>query len=120
MSKLDSIKEKVTQAEDVARKIWLAGLGAYAKSYDEVQEKAGEISKETSKIFEDLVKKGETVEAEAKGKFKEKADELKINERVEEVREKLGLNDKSNSEKIDELSAKIDKLADTVAKLAEK
>ena len=38
--------------------------------------------------------------------------------RVEEVREKLGMNSKSNSDKIDDLTAKIDALADTVAKLA--
>ena len=29
MTKLDSIKGKVNEAEEFARKIWLAGLGAY-------------------------------------------------------------------------------------------
>lgn len=120
MTKLESIKSKVSQAEDFARKIWLAGLGAYAKSYDEVQGKADELSAEANKVFEDLVAKGETVEADAKDKFKAKADDLKVSERVAEVREKLGMNSKGTSEKIDELSAKIDSLADTVAKLSEK
>ena len=120
MTNLESIKSKVSQAEDFARKIWLAGLGAYAKSYDEVQGKAGELSAEAGKVFDELVAKGETVESETKDKFKEKADDLKVNERVAEIREKLGMNTKGTSEKIDELSAKIDSLADTVAKLADK
>ena len=120
MSKIESIKDKVSQAEDFARKIWLAGLGAYVKSYDEVQEKAGNISDEATKMFEELVAKGETVEAETKDKFKEKAEDLKIKERVAEVREKLGMNSKGTNDKIDELSAKIDSLADTIAKLSAK
>jgi len=120
MTKLESIKSKVSQAEDFARKIWLAGLGAYVKSYDEVQDKAGELSSEATKVFDDLVAKGETVEAEAKDKFKDKADDLKVKERIAEVREKLGMNSKGTGEKIDELSAKIDSLAETVAKLSEK
>ena len=37
MTKLENIKSKVNDAEEFARKIWLAGLGAYGKSLDEVQ-----------------------------------------------------------------------------------
>ena len=119
MTKLDSIKEKVNVAEDFARKIWLAGLGAYGKSYDEVQERVEGLNTEASKVFEDLVSKGEKLEAEAKTKFKEKTD-FNVKDRVAEVREKLGMDSKSNSEKIDDLTAKIEALTDSVAKLAEK
>ncbi len=115
MTNLDSIKEQVSVAEDFARKIWLAGLGAYGKSYDEVQSRVSNI--DVSKVFEDLVTKGEALEAEAKSTIKEKTD-FDVKGRVEEVREKLGMNSKSNSDKIDDLTAKIDSLADTVAKLA--
>ena len=119
MTKLDSIKEKVNVAEDFARKIWLAGLGAYGKSYDEVQERVEGLNTEASKVFEDLVNKGEKLEADAKVKLKEQTD-LHVTERVSEVREKLGMNSKSNSEKIDDLTSKIEALTDSVAKLAEK
>ena len=37
MTKLETLKSKVTDAEEFARKIWLAGLGAYGKSLNEVQ-----------------------------------------------------------------------------------
>ena len=43
MTNLDSIKEQVSVAEDFARKIWLAGLGAYGKSYDEIQDRVSNI-----------------------------------------------------------------------------
>ena len=119
MTNLESIKEKVNAAEDFGRKIWLAGLGAYGKSYDEVQERVEDLNLEASKMFEELVCKGEKLEAEAKTKFQEKSD-FKIKERVAEVREKLGMNSKNNSEKIDDLSAKIDALTECVAKLTDK
>lgn len=119
MTKLDSLKEKVTVAEDFARKIWLAGLGAYGKSYDEVQGRVEGLSAETSKVFEELVNKGEKIEADAKEKFKEKTD-FKVKERVADVRSKLGLDSKSTNEKIDDLTAKIEALTASVAKLTEK
>ena len=117
MSNIETIKERVSVAEDFARKIWLAGLGAYGKSYEEVQERVENIN--VSKVFEDLVAKGEKLETEAKDKIKEKTD-FDVKGRVEEVREKLGMNNKSNSEKIDDLTAKIEALAASVEKLATK
>jgi len=117
MTKFDSIKDSVSVAEDFARKIWLAGLGAYGKSYDEVQDRMEDIN--VSKIFDELVSKGEKLEAEAKSKIKEKTD-FDVKGRVEAVKEKLGLNSKSTSEKIDDLSSKIEALAVSVDKLTKK
>ena len=115
MTNLDAIKGKVSEAEDFARKIWLAGLGAYGKSIDEVQGRYEKINADANKVFEDLVSKGELLEGEAKDKFKEKTN---IDERVAEVRSKLGLDKTSNDDKIAELSAKIDALTSAVAKLS--
>ncbi len=126
MAKLDSIKEKVNVAEDFARKIWLAGLGAYGKGYDEAKGRFEELNADASKMFDELVGKGEKLEADAKQKFQEKADEFKsktdfnISDRVAEVREKLGLNASDTEDKIDELSKKIDALTKTVTKLTKK
>lgn len=117
MTKLDAIKGKVGEAEDFARKIWLAGLGAYGKSFDEAQGRYEKLSVEASKVFDELVDKGETLETEAKDKFKAKTN---VEERVAEVRKKLGLDKPSADEKVEELSAKIDALTEAVAKLAAK
>ncbi|MCY7296830.1 phasin-related domain-containing protein [Alteromonas sp. a30] len=115
MTKLDAIKSKVSTAEEFARKIWLAGLGAYGKSFDEVQGQYEKLNTEAGKMFNELVTKGEQLEGEAKGKIKEKTN---IESRVAEVRSKLGLDKQSNDEKIAELSAKIDALTTAVAKLS--
>lgn len=115
MTNLDAIKGKVSEAEDFARKIWLAGLGAYGKSIDEVQGRYEKMNADANKVFDDLVSKGELLEGEAKDKFKEKTN---IDERVAEVRSKLGLDKANNDDKIAELSAKIDALTTAVAKLS--
>ncbi|MCC2616251.1 phasin family protein [Aestuariibacter halophilus] len=117
MTKLDQIKGKVSEAEDFARKIWLAGLGAYGKSFDEAQGRYEKLSAEATKLFDELVVKGEKLETEAKDKIKAKTN---VEERVAEVRAKLGLDKPSADEKVEELSAKIDALTDAVAKLAAK
>ena len=117
MTNLDTIKSKVGEAEEFARKIWLAGLGAYGKSFDEAQGQYEKLSVETQKVFEELVAKGEKLETEAKDKIKAKTN---VEERVAEVRKKLGLDKASADEKVEELSAKIDALTEAVAKLAAK
>jgi hypothetical protein len=35
MTTTDTIKGKINEAEEMARKIWLAGLGAYGKSFQQ-------------------------------------------------------------------------------------
>jgi len=117
MTKLDSIKAKVNEAEDFARKIWLAGLGAYGKGFDEAQGRYEKISADATKVFDELVEKGEKLETETKTKFKEKTN---LDERVAEVRQKLGLDSNDTDAKVEELSAKIDALTEAVAKLSEK
>jgi len=120
MSKLETINEKTKAAEDFAYKIWLAGLGAYGKGYDEAKGRFEELNTDASKVFDDLVAKGEELEAEAKNMFKEKTDELteKADSRVAKVRESLGMNTTDADDKIDELSAKIDALTEIVEKLS--
>ncbi|MBT0587453.1 phasin-related domain-containing protein [Alteromonas oceanisediminis] len=117
MTKTQQIKTKLNEAEDFARKIWLAGLGAYGKSIDEAQGRYEQLSADTQKMFEELVVKGESLEQDAKGKFKQTTSE--VEDRVSDVRKKLGLDStESQDQKIEELSAKIDALTEAVAKLA--
>lgn len=115
MTKLDMIKEKFDVAEDVARKIWLAGLGAYGKSIDGVQGQYEKVNADSNRIFNELVAKGEQLEGQAKDKIKEKT---AVDQRVAEVRKKLGLDNSEEAGKIDALSKKIDDLTEIVEKLA--
>jgi polyhydroxyalkanoate synthesis regulator phasin len=124
MSNIDMIKEKAATAEDMARKVWLAGLGAYGKGYEEVKGRFESLSTDSNKLFEELVVKGEKLETEGKGKVKEVqtkvAAKTEIETRIETVRTKLGLNNTDSDKKIEELSDKIDALTTAVAKLAAK
>ena len=62
------------------------------------------------------MKKGETLEDDARTKFKETTDD--VESRVSDVRQKLGLDTDNTDHRIEELSAKIDALTEAVAKLA--
>lgn len=115
MKPIDTIKEKIDVAEDVARKIWLAGLGAYGKSYDEVQGRYEQLSSEANKVFDELVEKGSKLESEAKEKIKAKT---ALDAKVEEIRSKLGLNSSATEDKLEALTQKVDALTDAVNKLA--
>jgi polyhydroxyalkanoate synthesis regulator phasin len=124
MSNIDMIKEKAANAEDMARKVWLAGIGAYGKGYEEVKGRFEALSTDSNKLFDELVIKGEKLETEGKDKVKEVqtkvAAQTEIETRIETVRNKLGLNNTDSDKKIEELSDKIDALTAAVAKLAAK
>ena len=121
MSNIDKIKETATSAEEMARKIWLAGLGAYGKGYEEVKGRIESLSADSNKLFDDLVVKGEKLETEGKDKVKQVKDDViaktEIESRIETVRTKLGFAKADNEPKLEELSKKIDALAEAVAKL---
>jgi polyhydroxyalkanoate synthesis regulator phasin len=124
MNNIDMIKEKAATAEDMARKVWLAGLGAYGKGYEEVKGRFEALSTDSNKLFDELVVKGEKLETEGKGKVKEVttkvAAKTEIETRIETVRTKLGFNNTDSDNKIEELSNKIDALTAAVAKLSTK
>ena len=66
---VNEVKETSEKANELAKKMWLAGLGAYGKTWDEAQanyEKATQKgSEEVSSLFEQLVAKGEALEKDA-------------------------------------------------------
>ncbi|MDZ4775653.1 MAG: phasin family protein [Alphaproteobacteria bacterium] len=50
------------QAEDVARKIWLAGVGAYGRMFAEAGDRVGKAAGSANDLFEQLVARGEALE----------------------------------------------------------
>ena len=118
------IKTQAANAEEMARKVWLAGLGAYTKAYGETKGRIETLSTDSNKLFTDLVAQGEKLETEGKAKFSEVktnvAAKTEIEARIETVRTKLGLKSSDAELKIEELNAKVDALTDAVAKLAAK
>ncbi|NDD65663.1 MAG: hypothetical protein EBZ36_17060, partial [Acidobacteria bacterium] len=47
---------------DIARKIWLAGVGAYGRAFTEAHDAAEKLAHGASEAFDQLVAKGELVE----------------------------------------------------------
>jgi len=122
MNNIDMIKEQATVAQETARKVFLASLGAYGKGFEEAKGRFETLSNDSNKLFTELVKKGESLESqgkskliEAKSKLRAKAD---IEKRVRALRSTLGIEQNEAEQKIEELNAKIDALTKAVAKLA--
>ncbi|MFT4939768.1 MAG: flagellin-like hook-associated protein FlgL [Paraglaciecola sp.] len=122
MNNINMIKEKATVAQETARKVFLAGLGAYGKGFEEVKDRFESLSTDSNLMFSELVQKGESLETEGKSKFAEAkskvAAKADLDKRVLALRSKLGLEQSEADLKIEELNAKIDALTKAVTKLA--
>ncbi len=82
-------------AEALAKNIWLAGLGAYSKTFDEIAERVDDmqdrystINSEGQKIFQDLVKHGDSMQSDIEKTVKKGRDTLE--DRVEDFKERFG------------------------------
>lgn len=102
--KQETNREKL---ELLTKKIWLAGLGAAARSVDEAQDRYDKLSEESRRMFDDLANKGEGVQADTKDKFKEHSEHLE--ERIEAFKQRITSISDLDS-KIDDISSKLDGL----------
>ena len=90
-------KKRSTPSPDTARKIWLAGIGAYGRAFSEAQESLARMSGETSKVFEELVEKGEEIEKSVEQTGRAVAARVaprgvNFDERIKRMRDRLGIN----------------------------
>jgi poly(hydroxyalkanoate) granule-associated protein len=127
MTNLEKVTSTIETAEEVTRKIWLAGLGAYGKSFEEILSKYEKLNGERARLFEGFVAKGEKIAADTNENVSEVTSETfketarvktAVDKRVEEVRKKLGLDMSDTEAKISQLSQKIDALTVLVNKLS--
>lgn len=116
-------KSKVTdKASEIAKNIWLAGVGAYGRAVDEAQGRL-EKAMEPPKLFRDLVKAGSALEEDARGALEDsKAAMTSVEQRINRVRENFHMQRPARIEdivalqkKVDQLSRKVDKLARALA-----
>jgi len=124
--------EKKRSSTDTARRIWLAGIGAYGRAFTEAQEAIKDVTGKSSEVFDDLVQKGEMIEMVVAAKRKdivEKADkavdkampdikmpDLHIDERIKKMRSRLSGSDEGSSassnleDRLDALESKLDRV----------
>lgn len=96
--------KKKRSSTERARRIWLAGLGAYGRAFTETKEALKDVTGEASDVFDELVQKGQMVEMAVGMKSKEAMDkagvgdmkmpdikipDLKIDDRIAKMRERL-------------------------------
>ncbi len=91
--------KKKRSSTERARRIWLAGLGAYGRAFTETKEALKDVTGEASDVFDELVQKGQMVEMAVSTKSKEALDkagvsdlkmpDLKIDDRIAKMRERL-------------------------------
>ena len=107
------------KASDVAKSIWLAGLGAYGRAFDEAVSQYDKVSKESTKLFDELVEKGRKLDTQSHGKLAEAKSKTTatIEDRISKVRDSVNL---SNLKMGGTDAAKIDALNDKVDALSEK
>ncbi|TNE39462.1 MAG: hypothetical protein EP347_04750 [Alphaproteobacteria bacterium] len=83
-------KEFLKPAE-FARKVWLAGVGAYGKAFEDAQERFEKLNLESNELFDNLVKKGEKIETETQKRLEKVQAEAtsNIEDRIAKVRESI-------------------------------
>lgn len=108
------------KASEIAKNIWLAGLGAYGKAFDEAHDRLDKVSKEPERLFKDLVKKGSRLEDEVRDSLSSirKSSASSVEERIKKVRENFNLNLISRGDELAKINAKLDTLTRKVDALA--
>lgn len=111
------------KAGELAKQVWLAGLGAYGKAFDEASDRYDKATKDSPKLFRELVEKGaklesETREAIADSKIGKSGSNLE--QRIQKMRESVNFSFTSqvSQEDLDRVEAKLEKLTKEVAKLS--
>jgi len=109
-------KNKVTdKASEIARNIWLAGVGAYGRAVEEAQGRL-EKAMEPPKLFRDLVKVGAALEEDARQGTV--AARHSVEERINRVRENFHNQRPARIEDLAVLHKKIDQLTRKVERLS--
>jgi polyhydroxyalkanoate synthesis regulator phasin len=117
-------KSKVTdKASEIAKNIWLAGVGAYGKAVEDAQGRMEKAGMEPPKLFKELVKAGSALEDEAREALETTtAARNSVEERINRVRENFHnqrparIEDLTNlHKKVDQLSRKVDRLTKALA-----
>ena len=110
-------KSRGDKASDIAKNIWLAGLGAYGKAFNEARDKLDTAALEPPKLFRDLVEKGMRLEDDVRDSITNirKTGASSVEERINRVRESFPL---SRGDDLNVLNAKMDALIERVDQLA--
>jgi len=112
---------------ETARRIWLAGVGAYGRAFTEAQEALKDVTGKTSGVFDDLVQKGEIIEAAVSSKRKDLMKKAGVpgfdmEDRIAKMRSRLSRGEAADADvsdveaRLDAMDAKLDKILKLLSK----
>ncbi|WP_051279958.1 phasin family protein [Hellea balneolensis] len=120
--------KKKRSSTESARRIWLAGIGAYGRAFTEAQEALKDVTGKGSEVFDELVQKGEMLEMVGKAKGKEALEKAQmpsfdmpdfdIDDRIKAMRSRLSRGSKDEGEtagyedRLSAIEAKLDRILD--------
>tara|TARA_R110000823_G_scaffold119998_6_gene244311 strand:+ start:6518 stop:7045 length:528 start_codon:yes stop_codon:yes gene_type:complete len=115
------------KAGEIAKNIWLAGVGAYGKAVEDAQGRL-EKAMEPPKLFKDLVKAGAALEEDAREALSSTSSARQsVEERIARVRDNFHLQRPARIEdlialtkQVEQLSRKVDALAKAVDEQGQK
>lgn len=113
---------KKRSGTDTARRIWLAGIGAYGRAFTEAQEALKDVTGEASDVFDNLVQKGEMIEMAVQVKSKDMMDkvgvpsfdmpDLDMSERIQKMRSRLQRGPDGNE--LSDIEARLTRIEDNL------
>lgn len=115
--------KKPAHGPDTARKIWLAGIGAYGRAFSEAQGKVAKLTGESTRAFEELVAKGEAIEKKVEERGRKVAAQIApaahtLDERIKRMRERI-LHTEDHSSLADEVADLRARVATLEARITE-
>jgi len=116
--------DKTTRTNtETARRIWLAGVGAYGRAFTEAQEALKDVTGKGSAVFDELVQKGAMMEKVVEVKGKDMMDKASIpnfempnfdiDDRIKAMRSRLSRGGETESDleaRLAVVEAKLDKI----------
>jgi len=102
---------KTVPDTDIARKIWLAGVGAYGRIYTETQGAVEKLAATANETFDELVAKGEEMEDKVRKTLAKSPQIEKVTHAVEEATAKA---QSFSAEQRTALEARLEKVRETV------
>lgn len=102
-SKKTPARVETVDAEDVARRIWLAGVGAYGRMFAEAQDRVEKAAGSANELFDQLVARGEALEDQVR-------ERLEANETTHKLGEAIGKLQDFRAERRAALKARVESL----------
>jgi hypothetical protein len=96
--------------ENLAKKIWLAGVGAYGRSLNEAQQQVSRATGDTLRVFSELVERGEKIEKAARETIEDAAKGTIVErtvERMGEAQEKMAEARARNLQPVEDLISRV-------------